>query len=303
MVVVTSSLVATSLIVICTGQPPGIGGLTRTHTHKYPYPHTHGYPLSRVPSMGVRVYPLSLSSCRRALLCRRCHDAVALAICITAASSCRPSSVNIVHRRVVRRASSSSSSCRRGRRRRDAVALAICVTAVSSCRPSSVNVVHCVLLHVMRRVSACRHRHVVRGRVVRRHCRVWTCRRRVVRRRDAVAMTICIASLSSCRRVVRAYRPSWVIVVVTPWQCASASRRRRGSPCRGSDVVGRRRRYAVRCGSPWVVGVSVQVQRTQERLTSRLPPLVSLMPHQRHKWWWDRRHRWGCWGWPLSVVR
>ena len=61
-VIVTLSLVATSLIVICTGQPPGIGGLTRTHTHKYPYPRTHGYPLSRVPSMGVRVYPSSSSS-------------------------------------------------------------------------------------------------------------------------------------------------------------------------------------------------------------------------------------------------
>jgi len=167
------------------------------------------------------------SSCRRALLCRRCRDAVALAICITAASSCRPSSVNVVHRRVVRRAStcrasSSSSSCRRGRRRRDAVALAICVTAASSCCPSSINVVHCALLRVMRRVSACRRRHVVRRRVVvvmssvdvssvvivmRGHVIVGSCVvvspcRPCVSsvvghcRRDAVAMGVCVTSSS-----------------------------------------------------------------------------------------------------------
>jgi len=28
--------------------------------------------------------------------------------------------------------------------------------------------------------------------------------------------------------------------------------------------MGRCRRYAVRCGSPWVIGVSVRVQRTRE---------------------------------------
>ena len=125
-VIVTSSLVATSLIVICMGQPPGIGGLTRTHTHKYPYPRTHGYPLSRVPSMGVRVYPSSSSSCRRASLCRRCHDAVALAICVTAASSCHLSSVNVVHR-----ASMCHASCVVARH-------ASCVSvSSSSCHPST----------------------------------------------------------------------------------------------------------------------------------------------------------------------
>ena len=164
-------------------------------------------------------------------------------------------------------------------------------------------VVHRALLRVMRRVSACRRRHVICRRVMRHHCRVWTCRRRVVRRRDAMAMTICVASLSSCRRVVHAYRLLWVIVVVTPWQWASVSRRRRGSPCRGSDgswvvvvvmpcAVGRRGSLVCQCG-----------HRERKRLTSRLPPLASLMRHQRRKWWWDRRCRWGCWGWPLSVVR
>ena len=101
---------------------------------------------------------------------------------------------------------------------------------------------------------------------------------------DTVAMAICVASLLLCRCVVRACCPSWVIVVML---------------C----TVGHR-------GSL----VSVQVQRMQERLTSRLPPLASLMWHQQCKWWWDRRcrwwwalqrrrwqgrhrgHCWGCWG-------
>ena len=145
---------------------------------------------------------------------------------------CRPSTLCIVrqcvvHQCVVHPAScvsvSLTSSCRR---HCDTMALAICITAVASCRPLSVHVVHhasmCrALSRIMRRVSACHHRHVIH--------------RHVMHRCDAVAMAICVVSLSSCCRVVCAYRPSWVVVVVTLWQWASASRRHHGSPCRGSS--------------------------------------------------------------------
>jgi len=60
-------------------------GYRRADPH--PYPHTHGYPLSWVPSMGVRVYPWLLTC----VMCQRCHDAMALAIGITTVSSHAPS--------------------------------------------------------------------------------------------------------------------------------------------------------------------------------------------------------------------
>jgi len=151
---------------------------------------------------------------------RRCVVHRVLMCC---ASTCRASCV--VCQCVVVVVMSLWSSCCRCR---DAMALAICVTAAASCRPSSVNIVHrasmCRALScIMHRVSACRRRHVVR--------------RRVVRRRDAMAMAICIVSLSSCHRVVRAYRPSWVVIVVMPWQWASASCHCHGSPCCGSLLL------------------------------------------------------------------
>jgi len=134
------------------------------------------------------------------------------------------------------------------------MALAMCVTAAASCCPSSVNVMHrasmChALLHVMRRVSACCRRHVI--------CRC------VVRRCDAVAMAICIVSLSSCHHVVCAYHPSWVVITVTPWQWASASHRHRGSPCHGS--------LSLLCRALWVAMGHQCVSAGAEN-TRDLPP-------------------------------
>jgi len=125
----------------------------------------------------------SLSSCC-AWTCRRCRDAVALAICVMVVPSCRPSSVNVVHR---------ASSCRASSCVRHVVVASVDVLCV---------VVSCVVVVV--------HGHVVVvGSCVVRHASL--CRHR---RRDAMAMAICVVSSSSCRRVVRACRLSWVVVVI-----------------------------------------------------------------------------------------
>ena len=224
-VVVTSSLVATSLIVICMGQPPGIGGLTRTHTHKYPYPHTHVYPLSQVPSMGVQVYP---SSSWRALACCRRHGIH------------RPSSIDMLCVVIIVVMLSCVvvllwSLCHR---RHDAMALAICVTAASLCRPSSVNIVHhalmccasCVdVLCILRRVSACHCGRCVVDVVMPWHwpCASWQ-RHRVVHHPSTSCIVRrcvmrCCASCIMCQRVVVVMSSVDVsCVVVMPWQWPSA---------------------------------------------------------------------------------